>query len=325
MLLAANVLLVLSGLPLLLLAASRQRSGPEGPVGAHLVTGPLALSQAVALGLGLAAGGVSAFGAAGGWLWLIPVGQVVGLTLLPVLALEPRHGARARLAVWATVVGNGLAIDGARVAPGAQWGGVALASVGALVGYGLLVAWFGQSMRNAARVAEADAARMSEFEEKQAAFQLGEWKTVPADAPLWRLVQFTHSFHPDVKRECLERIAAFPDIDQAMSAVLTSTGWADEALGCIRDHYPRSRAALAPALTAYLEKEAPKWRETLDGAPMPGSYYGNVMKFVQVAACVQQDGGDMRAAMREWVGLLQGKPGLGDLAREARRVAEAPR
>ena len=44
----ADLLLVLGCLPMLLLTFTAKRSGPEGPVGAHMITGPLAASfQAV--------------------------------------------------------------------------------------------------------------------------------------------------------------------------------------------------------------------------------------------------------------------------------------
>ena len=50
MTLLANVLLVLGCLPMLLLTFAAQRSGPEGPVGAHMITdGWLARCGTIAL------------------------------------------------------------------------------------------------------------------------------------------------------------------------------------------------------------------------------------------------------------------------------------
>lgn len=325
MLLLANVLLVASGVLLLLLVSSPRRSNPEGPVGAHLITLPLALGQAGAVALALAAGAVHGLGAATPWLYGALPGQLVALTVLPVLALEPRNGARSRAAVVLAVLGAALLVDGHSLAPNSpalQRVGAVLVVGVAAIGYGMLIALFMQQQRNAIASARADVARQSDFEARQAEWQLGEWSKVPADAPLWRLVQFTHVFHPDVKRECLERIAALPDLDRAMTETL-ETGWAEESLAFLRDHYPRSRAALAPALARFLDAECDRWRSTLHGATLPGSYYGNVVKFVEAAAKVQEDGGDMRASMARWAEMLRGRRGLEPLANQARTLSLA--
>jgi len=324
-LLLANVLLVVSGAVLLLLAFSPKRSNPEGPVGAHLVTLPLAIGQVGAVALAVAGGAVVDLGVSAAWLYGALPGQLVALTALPILALEPSKGARWRVAVVLAVLGVALLVDGHALAPGTaalQRIGAVLVVGAAAIGYGMLAALLVQEQRNAVASARAAVTRQSDFEARQAEFQLGEWRTVAADAPLWRLVQFTHAFHPDVQRECLARIAALPDLDAAMADTLT-TGWAEQALGYIRDHYPRSRAALAPALATYLDAERGRWRKTLDGAPLPGSYFGNLMKFVEVALKVQADGGDLRAPMGRWADLLQGRRGLEPLADQARALARA--
>lgn len=325
MIVLANVLLVASGAVLLLLAFSAKRSNPEGPVGAHLVTIPLALGQAGAVALTVAGGAVVDLGVPAAWLYAVLPGQLVALTVLPVLALEPSEGACSRVAVALAVLGAALLVDGHSLAPDTS----ALQRIGALlvvavaaIGYGMLVALFLQQQRNAVASARADVARQSDFEARQAEWQLGEWQKVPADAPLWRLVQFTHAFHPDVKRECLARIAALPNLDGAMTETL-STGWAEEALRYIRDHYPGSRAALAPALGKLLDAERDRWRKTLDDASIPGSYYGNLMTFVEVATKVQEDGGDLRVSIGRWGGMLQGRRGLEPLASQARTLARA--
>jgi hypothetical protein len=321
----ANVLLVASGALLLLLAFSPTRSNPEGPVGAHLVTLPLALGQAGAVAFAVWGGAVVNLGVPSAWLYTVLPGQLVALTALPILALEPRRGARSRLAVVLAVLGTTLLVDGHSFAPSTpvpQRIGAVLVLGVAAIGYGMILALLVQERRNAIRSARASVARQSDFEARQAEWQLGEWQNVPADAPLWRLVQFTHAFHPDVKRECLARIEALPELDAAMTDTLT-TGWAEQALAYIRDDYPRSRAALAPALETFFDAECKRWRKTLDGTPNPGSYFGNLMKFVEVAMKVQADGGDMRTAMGRWAELLQGRRGLEPLANQARTLARA--
>lgn len=318
----ANVLLVASGALLLLLALSPPRSSPEGPVGAHLVTLPLALGQAGALGLAAAGGALERLGVSLAWVYAALPGQVVALTFLPVLALE-RSGRPARVAVVLAVAGAALCVDGATFAPGTAVplrAGALLVAATAAFGYGLVLTFVVQQQRRATARAREEVVQRSEFEERQAEWQLGEWRKVPANAPLWRLVQFSHAFHPDVKRECLARLAALPDLDRSMSEAL-GTGWADQALGYLRDHYPHSRAAVAPALAAYLDAQCEEWRKTLDGAPQPGSYFGNVAAYVEAAASVHGDGGDLGASLQRWGDMLRGRRGLEPLADRARALA----
>ncbi|MBZ0154357.1 MAG: hypothetical protein K8J09_22745, partial [Planctomycetes bacterium] len=91
----ANLALVLGGLPLLLLIAPGRRAGPEGPVGAHMVTAPLALAVAFAVGLGVAGG----LWDAAGWprfvLYAALPGLGVALTVAPILSFG-RRGRRLR-------------------------------------------------------------------------------------------------------------------------------------------------------------------------------------------------------------------------------------
>jgi hypothetical protein len=323
--LLANILLVVSGALLLLLVSSPKRSNPEGPVGAHLVTLPLALAQAGAIALAVLAGAVRGIGVSPAWIYALLPGQLIALTVIPVLALEPSEGARSRVGVVLAILGAALLVDGHALAPEVPWVqriGALLVALVAAIGYGMLIALFVQQQKNAIARTNADVARQSEFEVQQAAWQLGEWQKVPLDAPLWRLVQFTHVFHPDVKRECHERIAALQDLDGAMAETL-GTGWAEESLYYIRDSYPRSRAALAPALATFLDAECPRWRGSLDGASIPGSYFAKLAKFIEVADKVQQDGGDMRATMARWEELLRGRRGLETLAAQARELARS--
>jgi hypothetical protein len=317
----ANLLVVLPGALLLLLAHGR-RGGPEGPVGAHMVTLPLAVAVAVGVGLACAAGPLALLGVPA-WVGYASLpGLAVGLCVLPILAFEQQHRLSSRLAVVAGVVGGaGLASAPATGAPGvvAAVAG-ALVLVPSLFGYGLLVVFWWHQQQNAIAAARADVARQSEFERSQAAWQLGEWQKLPPAPALWQLIQFTHAFHPEVQAECRARIQALPDLDAAMAELL-GTGWAEHSLAYLRDAYPKSRAPLAPALATLLDRECEQWRHTLDGAPQPGSWYGNVMKFVQVAEVTIADGGDLRASMERWAAMLAGRPGLGDLADRARAAA----
>lgn len=316
MLLAANLLLILSGLPLLLMTLTAKHTGPEGPVGAHMVTAPLALGQALALGLGIGAGRLAPLGLPTPLLWLMLPGLVVSLTVLPITALGRRRRGLSRLGVCAAVLGGGLTLDGSGLLQGI---GALGPLANSLVGYGMLSALWLQSVRNQVVHARAEVERQSTFEQEQAQWQLGEWQKLPAAAAPWQLIQFTHSFHADVKTQCLQRLGALPDLEAAMQQLL-GTGWAEHALPYLRDHYPRSRAPLAPALSAFLLQECERWTSSLRG-PQPGSWYANLQKHIEVAELCAGDGGDVRQAMQQWATMLTGKRGLESLQQRAARLA----
>lgn len=317
MLIVANLLLVVTGFLFVLLTLSSKRTGPEGPVGFHMVTAPLALGQAIGLALAIGSGALSPLGPVAPQYLALP-GLAVGLTVLPFGAFDRRHRLPVRFAAVAAVAGPLLA---ANASGAVQIAGGVLALLPALFGYGLLLVLFVRAQKRQIARAQAEVSRQSEFESSQAAWQRGEWAKLPANAELWQLIQFTHSFDPEVKAQCHQRIAALPDLPAAMQELL-GTGWAEHALSYLRDFYPQSRAPLAPALSAFLVKEADRWRSSLQGTN-PGSWYANLLTYVQVAELCAKDGGDVREGMRAWAAMLQGQRGLESLRTTAQQLAAA--
>lgn len=312
---AALILLAIAALALVQFACFTRGGGPEGPVGAHMVTGPFAILAAVALGLGLASGVPAAFPAGLPGALALP-GLVVGLTALPITALSPRHRTLSRLGVLAPFAGGFLLFAEPTALQIVGCVGVLATS---LVGYGMLLALFVQNERNRARAAVHEREQMDEFAKSQAAYQLGEWRKLPVDAELWQLIQFTHGFHPGVTAECHARIAALPGLEGEMKKLL-GTGWAEHSLSYLRDHYPLPLPPLVPELTAYLDKQCDEWRESLRGTH-PGSWWANLQKPVAVAARCAAQGGDLRAVMGKWAAMLKGQRGLEGLHAEAARLA----
>lgn len=317
MLIAATLLLSLTGGLLLVFSLTSRGTGPEGPVGAHMITGPLALGVAAALALGLWAGAPNDWPRLSRIGWFLLPGLVVALTALPIVGLSPTHRLPCLVAVVAGVVGTALVLHGN--APLQLAGGIG-ATATAAVGYAMVLALVVQNERNRMQVAAADASARSEFEVRQAAWQRDEYAKLPADAGLWQLIQFTHTFAPEVDTACRARIAALPELD-AKTIELLGTGWAEHALRWIAECYPHSKAELAPALGTLLDKECDKWRESLRGTE-PGSWYGNLVKFLAVAERCSMDGGDLRASLAKWAAMLQGQRGLESLRDRARALAK---
>ena len=319
----ANVLLVLGCLPMLLMTLSQKRGGPEGPVGAHMVTGALALLQAAALGIAFLHPSWTELGIARGWLYVSLPGYVVASTVLPILALDGRWRSVMRAAVVAVVVGCASATNAHLAGAGAAALGIAglvLVGVNACVGYGVLLALWMQMERNSMRAAQAEVVRQNEFETSQAEWQRGEWAKLPANAELWQLIQFAHAFAPEVKTQCLQRIAQLPELEHDMQALL-GTGWAQHALAYLDDHYPLRFGPLAAPFQAFLIEQCRTWENALRDDRNAGSWYHNLVRFFSIAERIAADGGDVREGMRQWSQRLAGKNGLASLRSRAEKLA----
>lgn len=319
----ADVLLVLGCLPMLLMTFTATRVGPEGPVGAHMVTGPLALLQAAALGIAFSHASWAELGIARGWLYLTLPGYVVASTALPILAIERQWRSLVRVAIVAAVVGAVLTANApvwseGAAAPGIT--GLALVGVQSCIGYAMLLAFWLQIEGNRMRAAKADVERHDEFEAKQAQWQRSEWAKLPADAELWQLIQFAHAFAPEVKAQCLERITRLPELEQKMQALL-GTGCAGHALAYLDDHYPLRFGPLAGPFHAFLLEECRRWESSLRDDGNAGTWYYNLVRFFTIGERIAADGGDVREGMRQWSQRLAGKRGLEQLRKRAEKLA----
>lgn len=168
---------------------------------------------------------------------------------------------------------------------------------------------------NRVRSSIAATKREEEWRTEQSAWQLGEWQKLPAEPEMFKLIQFVNAMHPEVHAQCHAKIAALPDLDARMDALLR-TGWAEHALSFVARDYPRSRAALAPALAEFLDGKFPEWESRLREAELPHTWSGNVSNFVEVIRATIADGGDLRAQAAQWRTLLREIKGLSHYARE---------
>lgn len=318
----ALVLFLLGAAPMALLMSSSSRGGPEGPVGAHMITAPLALAQAIGIGIGASSGLFATTAIPAAAIWLCVPGYVVAMTVLPILTWDAHRRSLARLAM-ALVCGGACFVFGAGMAEPPRslfvWIGAVPLLLPALAGYWLLLALWFRAERNAIRSVAAEEDRMTTFRREQAKFQREEWAKLGPDAALWQLIQFCHSHDDEVQRACRERIAALPDLPHAMQELL-GTGWAEHALPCLCDAYPVSARDLAPALETFYLGAADKWEASIQGTE-PGSWYANLLRYVEAAERVARDGGDVRRPMARWHTVLHGKRGLESLARRAKVLA----
>src|SRR5690606_34533601 len=99
MLIAGSILFVLAGGLVLLLAFSRQPWGPEGPVGAHLLTLPIALGLAAGTALLTAAGLWDGTGIPRAAMFASLPGQLLAMTIVPILPRNARRRAACRAVV----------------------------------------------------------------------------------------------------------------------------------------------------------------------------------------------------------------------------------
>ena len=326
MLILANVLLLVAALATLMLVFSSSGWGPEGPVGAHMVTAPLALLQVVALGITIGRGDWEFVPVHAVLLWLLLAGYLVTMTILPIAACEGSRARVARLAVVAALAGCVAAVDGAALMDGARGvqaaGGVIVALV-ALGGWCVLGALFIGAQRNALRRAQEDVRHQTEFEQQRAAFEAGEFAKLPADAEPWQLIQYTHSFDQDVQRRCLERLNARPGLAGEMAALL-GTGWAKHALPYLRDFYPLPHQSLAAAYAPFLDAERESWQKQLAHDANPGGWQYNLSDYFEVADRIARSGGDVRPQLQRWHAFLGRTRGLGGVAARVQAILERP-
>jgi hypothetical protein len=178
---------------------------------------------------------------------------------------------------------------------------------------GLLVRHLTRDLRRA----REDARRDAEFAARKIVEDAAEWAKLPADAPLSKLIQHTHSLNEGVRRDCRARIAARPALGEEMIRLL-GTGWAGHAVDCLRDAWPLPYAPLAAAFGSFLQRELETWRTTLERPGSAASWELNLRGRFEVAAKIVAEGGDLRGPLEAWDALLAGTQGLEGLVRSVR-------
>ncbi|MBS1826194.1 MAG: hypothetical protein JST93_12800 [Acidobacteria bacterium] len=316
LILLANVLLALSALPTILLALETRRGGPEGPVGFHMITAPLALLQVIALAIAIHRGVFDFIPTGRPLSYGLLVPYFIGMTILPFFALERDFtGPLSKLGMVLVVAACFASVN--RL-PGMMLSSAVL-SLACLGGITMVAAECKQYFVNAAATVTADRDRISAFEESQSKWQAEEWAKLPENPALWQLIQFTHPFNKEVKQQCLTKIAALPNLEQEIVKLL-GTGWAEHALPYLVDHYTGRFAPFAPAYAEFLNKQFDHWEPQLSNNPHAGNWAVNLYRHFDVAERIVKDGGDLRAPLQRWLRLFEHAQGLGMLKQRVKML-----
>ena len=309
LLVLANLVAVISGALLVVLAVTAKPTRGENLMGFHLVTTPLGLAQALAALLGLLAHGVEP--AWLGWLaGLLLPGYGFAMLALPFACFDRRGVTPARAAVLATFA----VVDGPFVT---AWASSVGAGVVAVYG-GIAVAmaanwWLGPKLRRMVRSHQP--AGPDEWQQKQGEWQREQWQQVPADATAGRLLEFVRAFAPEVKAMSVQRLAALQDLLEQIAHLLRTSERSD-APHYVVHHWPGRRADLAGAMRDHLELMLADAKQRLRKDRGPKPFLGNYAGSLDAAIAVQQDGGDVHAALQRWHDFLASVPSHRQVAKQ---------
>lgn len=314
----ADVLCALAGVLLLVMTLPGRSMRGEAFVGAHLVTGPMAL----AFTLGAVAVQFAAplpFAWANALLALCWPGVVVGLTFLPLAAYGGRRAPLVKTVMPVVVAAPFLLGHGGAWHAAVPWFGAgALASVGLGGTWVLLEQPLRRWRMRLGRALSASPPEPSAWEREQAEWQRGEWRKVPVAAGVATLLQHARSLAPEVRAACHERLVAHPDLDAALAAELRGPQPA-EALWYIAHHYPRSRQVFAAPIRELLASLRATWPERLRADTHERPWTGDLMPALECAVAVLVAGGDVRAELRAWQQELASLPKFRGMAQELAR------
>lgn len=295
----AQFLWLVGSLPWLAMLLSAKPTRGENLTGIHLVLGPAALPPAIALALFLVVGPFGWFAALP---WALLPGIWLTLAALPAIATGPR-----RIRTWKAVGVTALlsvGAVGARVdaAPWLPWIGFVVVAACGVASYATIgKAWLGPRLRRASASREP-----SEWEIGQAEFQRKEWAKA-APTTVATLLPFCRSLAPDVRAECLQKLAAHPDLDAELGTGLARRDEFD-ALHYLVHHYPRPRRTMARAVNERLADEHRRWAPLLSRRDDETRWLGNIVPLLDAGVAVLKDGGDVREPLARWRDTLVANP-----------------
>lgn len=302
--------------------ATRGSTGPEGPVGAWLLgILPFLLSAAI-LVLACSRGLFDGLGVTRPLQYAASLGIPLALVLLMFLPLSDKSAPVALLSLVgqaAIISGFIIAVHGGAWAaqPGGRWTLTALLGTASLAGWGLVAFGIVQFTVGEYQSALRDVQEIQDREAHYEAEEVVEYRALPPDVPLGRLLRYTWSRNEAIARECRARVAARPDLDEELIRLLGETGsfYLDNAVTYVAIVYEHPPARLAAAWAAMLDEQLASWQTRLLNDDYAGKWEPNLQSYFEGARKLQAAGGDLRPALRRWHGLLVQCKGLGGLAR----------
>jgi hypothetical protein len=284
--------------------ASGQYAGPEGPVGAWIVPVPFLLILLGVLVVAIVRGRFA---------WL--PGGVPAATLLVIgflttictalLGSFERHSVLFQAIPFLMVLAcfwlTGLLRIGIL--------GPAVLVTASLAGYGILGAAVVSHARDSMAAAEQQYQRERADAEARSAQALREYRALPPDVPLIRLLDMSFLENETVQREVRARIANWPQRDQAIAAVLSDGTIEYPQLACTLSYiawvHPAPPASLAPAFAVAMDRSYPYWDSIVRNSSYPSKSEPEISTVIAAAERIRQAGGDLRPQLANWHQLLK--------------------
>ena len=308
-------------------------SGPEGPVGAWIVPVPFLLILLVVMISSILRGRFD---------W-IPGGKLVAFALLfgfmvgvgaPLFDSFNRHDSGWDYVIatipFVTLVGCFWAVSGLEPMVPARAGKILASAILGLTsagGWGLTGYAFVTHLKREMLAADRHYAKDRVEQEARTARQTAEFRALPADAPLIELFGFEFAANEEVQREARQRIAARPDLDGEIIAILSDEKYGVTDLlwtvSYIANIHPAPPARLAPAYAKVLERAYKYWESTMKYDDYASKAEPEVLLFLRGAERVQKAGGDLRPQLRAWRDLVKSARGPGGLAAYLKSIANA--
>ncbi len=309
--------------------SSGQHWGPEGPVGAWLIPVPFLFLLLAILIAAILTGRFDWIpgGKAVAFLMLIGYMAAVGTAIFHAFERPESAMDHAIAAVPFVAVAGVFFVfnrfDAPMAARAVNAVILGLASVGGwgLMGYALV-----SHTRAEMEAAERQYAIDRVENEARMAKELADFNALPADTPLRELFQYEFTLNQPVQKRARERIAAFPNLDDEISRILTN----DElgvyelqwTIGYIAQIHPAPPARLAPAYAHAMDQAYKYWETTMRYDEHAGKSEPEIRAYLEGAEKIQRAGGDLRPQLKAWAELLGSARGLGSLADYAKRLAK---
>ncbi len=295
--------------------AMRGPWGPEGPVGAWLVL----------VFPGLIVAGVLLVFASRGMLDFLPGGRpgqfagVVGMLVLFGTALFASLDAHNRIWPQLMAAVPYLILAGCFAIALGKWKWLAASTLGAaaLAGWVLILIGITMSVRQSAAESAARVAEEAQREQGYEAEEVTEYRSLPADVPLGRVLRFTWSRNAAVKEEARRRVAEWPGRTEELVRLVDASS--EMAIDYLALPDSQVTAELGPAWGRMMERrcESMQFMQYEEDASRRSS---DLRRLFDGAEKIQRAGGDLKAPLRCWVELLKKSKHSGGMTAQVERL-----